>query len=190
MTLSNHDLIRLARKYSIPLDSVVSKDMLDRLPHEDNIIINLQDLFNDDGSTNGGTHWVTLSYIPKYNTFVYFDSYGITPPSDVVTYAYRVKSKSTLIYNTTQIQRITTTTCGWYCLAFIQYIDTHKHYTPTSALNRFINEFDRVGGNGEADLIRSNQTLKRMFRWLWKKINIQFNHYIVYCKYNDRRDWI
>ena len=164
MTLSNHDLIRLARKYNIPLDDVVSKDMLDRLPHKDNIIINLQDLFNDDGSVNGGTHWVTLSYIPKYNTSVYLDSYGITPPSDVVAYVHRNKPKSKLIYNTTQIQRITTTTCGWYCLAFIQYLDTHKHYTPTLALNTFIDEFDRVGGDGETDLMKSNRTLKAMFR--------------------------
>ena len=164
MTLSNHDLVRLARKYSIPLDDVVSKDMLEQLPFKQNLIVNLQDLHNDDGSINGGTHWVALSYNPKYKIYTYFDSFGISPPSDVVAYAYSNKPKSKLIYNRTQIQRITTTTCGWYCMAFLQYLDTHKQYTPTLALNKFIDEFDRVGGNGETDLMRSNRTLKAMFR--------------------------
>lgn len=167
MTLSNVDLEIIAKKYDIPLDTVVSKDLLSTLPFKENIIINLQDLYNDDNSTNGGSHWIALSYNNKYNTFIYFDSYGMRMPTDVLNYVYRCKSRgiyksrTRLIYNTTQIQRITTTTCGWYCLAFLQYLDLHPCYSPEFALNRFIDEFD-AHNSDKTDLMMGNRNLKRL----------------------------
>jgi len=172
---SNIELETIAKKKDIPLDAVVSKDLLSTLPFKEDVIINLQDLYNDDGSTNSGTHWVALSYNKKYNTFLYFDSYGLRPPTDVLNYVYKCKSRGVykprtrLIYNTTQIQRIQTTTCGLYCLAFLQYLDLHPCFSPEFALNRFIDEFDRLNSS-EPDLMMGNRNLKRLLREMTKNI--------------------
>jgi len=41
-------------------------------------------IINIDHSSNDGTHWTCLS--TENNTCVYFDSFGLPPPTEVVTY--------------------------------------------------------------------------------------------------------
>ncbi len=75
--------------------------------HECCYIINL-----DDGS---GTHW-TAVYI-KNKRATYCDSYGQIPPPEVIRFLkkYRIKYE----YNYSQIQALSSTACGWYCVAFL-----------------------------------------------------------------------
>lgn len=77
------------------------------------VVINMQD--EDDG---GGTHWV--SCFLKNGDLFYFDSYGIVPPQNVIKWMKEVSNN--IYYNTSQIQSLTSTACGFYVLYFIQEI--------------------------------------------------------------------
>ena len=70
MTLSNIDLMKLAKHYNINLNGIYMKDELNGLkPRIGNYIINLQ-------STNqgNGTHWTAIIFTKK--RAYYFDSFG------------------------------------------------------------------------------------------------------------------
>ena len=58
-----------------------------------------------------GTHWMALK--TKYKEFFYFDSYGYSPPEEVISFRKRIK-KSYPSYNTKQIQDLSTVTCGLF----------------------------------------------------------------------------
>ena len=160
MTTSNTDLNILACKYNIPLDSVVSKDMLEQLPLHHNLILNLQDLYNSDGTTNGGSHWIALTYRKKHNTWIFFDSYGLVPPSDVINYVYKHTPRTRLIYNTRQVQRFVTSTCGWYSLAFLLYCLKHPHLNPEQLVEKFVDQFEDA--KGQVDLMHGNKNLQKL----------------------------
>lgn len=77
--------------------------MRDEVPDIKNksMIINLDD------SLGTGTHWVAI------NNGYYFDPFGQAVPDDVKS-AIKLKH-----YNTTPLQEITATSCGWHCCWFI-----------------------------------------------------------------------
>jgi hypothetical protein len=58
-------------------------------------------------------HWVALK-IDKDKTY-YFDSYGIPPPQIIAT-----NIKTPLYYNNKQIQELSSTHCGIYCIYFLK----------------------------------------------------------------------
>ena len=68
-----------------------------------------------------GTHWVLL-FIDK-NTAVYFDSFGIEYiPQEVLN---KIKDKS-ITHNIFRIQDNESIMCGFYCIAFIEYMLARK----------------------------------------------------------------
>ena len=62
-----------------------------------------------------GSHWVS-TYV-KDNVINYFDSFGMAPFQEIVDHAK--KKNLTLLHQNQQIQRLNTTTCGYFCLYFL-----------------------------------------------------------------------
>jgi len=124
MTLSNFDLINIAKKYNLHLIGVYSKDELPLLSNRKSgaYIINLQDDKDSDGNDLGGTHWTCFIVDEKTRNAVYFDSFGIIYPRQVKEFCKGLD----LNYNSVQIQHIDSKECGWFCIAFIHYYETSK----------------------------------------------------------------
>lgn len=80
-------------------------------------VINL----DPDGS---GTHWVAI-WKTAPTLMYYFDSFGV-PPDDTILKTLkkscRPVSKGQVIHNSEQIQNSGSMMCGYYCLAFIDYM--------------------------------------------------------------------
>jgi len=158
---SNYDLERMAKRYKIPLTSVLSKDQLSRpdlirkLKNMStfNLILNLQDSVNDNGEANLGTHWVCLSKLN--NTYLYFDSYGFPPPIEVSNLAH-IDNIRNIIYTEKQIQKLNTEMCGQYCLMFLDYVQSGlrkgKKRDIKSIVNDFVNEFNNNPSDSDKKL--------------------------------------
>jgi hypothetical protein len=129
-SISNIELINLFKKYKMPLTQICSKDVLIGLPKNGNYIINMAD------NADGGTHWTT--FIIRNNQCIYYDSFGEIFPNSVKTFV-RKNPNIHLYYNTDQIQHIDASTCGFYCMAFINYC-FHK---PKDDLRYCLNMFNK-----------------------------------------------
>ena len=129
MTLTNFELIKLAKRRKIDLDHVVMKDGLKDIKRKKRI--NLQ----SSSPTAVGTHWVAL-YIENKQA-CYFDSFGGIPPTDVIRYCGGLK----LGYNSYIIQNIKSTECGNFCLAYLEYLQ-YNNGTLFQDANSFANLFE------------------------------------------------
>lgn len=68
--------------------------------------------------------WVT-TYV-KDNVINYFDSFGMPPSQELVNHA---KTKTlTLLRQNNQTQNIKTTTCGYFCLYFLNEMNKGNFY--------------------------------------------------------------
>ena len=71
-----------------------------------------------------GSHWVS-TYIEN-GKINYFDSFGLPPFQEIVNHA---KEKNlTLIHQNNQIQSLNTTTCGYFCLYFLNEMNRGVSY--------------------------------------------------------------
>ena len=78
-------------------------------------------VINLDDKNSKVTHWVSL-FIDK-NLAVYFDSFGIEYiPQEVLN---KIRDKS-ITHNVFRIQDNESITCGFYCVAFIEYMLAEK----------------------------------------------------------------
>ena len=66
------------------------------------------------------SHWVA-TYV-KNGIINYFDSFAMPPFQEIVNHAR--KENLTLSHQNNQVQNITTTTCGYFCLYFLN--EMHK----------------------------------------------------------------
>jgi len=80
---------------------------------EDYVILNLR---NSDAEK--GSHWVAVANCPWHKKIVYFDSYGVPPPNEVLSYMR--KSGKQPVGTNNQIQVGNSKACGWYCVDFIR----------------------------------------------------------------------
>ena len=71
-----------------------------------------------------GSHWVA-TYV-KNKIVNYFDSFGMPPLQEVVNHAR--KNNLTLLHQNNQIQNIYTTTCGYFCLYFLNEMNKGRSY--------------------------------------------------------------
>ena len=70
---------------------------------------------NLDDSSGSGTHWVCWM---KFNNLeLYFDSYGLPPPDELVKYL-----KSPIYYNSNQVQPDGQVFCGHLCLYVLKKV--------------------------------------------------------------------
>ena len=78
-------------------------------------------VINLDDKNSKETHWVSL-FIDR-NTAIYFDSFGIEYiPQEVLN---KIKDKS-ITHNIFRIQNNESVMCGFYCIAFIEYVLQEK----------------------------------------------------------------
>ena len=71
-----------------------------------------------------GSHWVA-TYVK--NGFInYFDSFGLPPFQEIVNHAK--KKNLTLLHQNDQIQNVMTTTCGYFCLHFLNEMNKGRTY--------------------------------------------------------------
>ena len=80
-------------------------------------------VMNLDDKKSKGTHWVSL-FIDK-NTALYFDSFGVEYISQEVLIKIRDKSITHKIF---RIQDNEFIMCGFYCIAFIEYMLAGKTF--------------------------------------------------------------
>ena len=117
--LSNHDLIIWCKYLNIPINEVLSRD--ERAPHNHSQALFI---YNLEPSYMSGSHWVA-TYV-KDNVINYFDSFGMPPFQELVNHAKR--KNLTLLHQNNQIQNINTTTCGYFCLYFLNEMNKGKSY--------------------------------------------------------------
>lgn len=132
MSLSNFDIMDIAKFYKIKLNDVTMKDLLHYdLPKDGFYVINL------DSSANGGTHWTAL--VIRNKDIFYFDSFGCLPTNETI--AFFSKRNKHYGYSDPQIQDLNSDYCGFFCLALFLYINNHKNQSIFDASNDFIELF-------------------------------------------------
>ena len=116
-SLTNFDLMKIARDLKLKPFRVVMRNELLKLPKTTkNIIINL------DSSRGEGTHWVCLYNTPDYK--FYFSSFGDNPPKEVIKFFNRSEAP-VREYSDTQIQEFNTFYCGQISI-YILYCLNHN----------------------------------------------------------------
>ena len=113
--MSNFDLLDWCKYLKIPIENVLSRDQT--VPHQHKLALFI---YNLEPHYMSGSHWVT-TYV-RDGTINYFDSFGMPPFQELVNHA---KEKNlNLLHQNRQIQNLYTTTCGYFCLYFLN--EMHK----------------------------------------------------------------
>ena len=103
--LSNFELEDAAKRLKIlSFRGVFLLDTLPKKPNKKECLI-----VNFDKSGGSGTHWV--AWYKNGKTKIYFDSYGVQPPIEVIRYLGKP-----ICYNTDQVQPMGQVFCGHLCL--------------------------------------------------------------------------
>jgi hypothetical protein len=91
-------------------------NILPKLPHRmETGILNL------DNSKGDGTHWT--AWLRNTNKKMYFDSYGLQPPIELIKYL-----GASLYYNTDCIQPRDTVVCGHLCLYVLKRLSNGDEF--------------------------------------------------------------
>ena len=115
--LSNFELEDAAKKLKIP--SFREVFLLDTLPKKPN---NKEcGIVNFDQSSGPGTHLV--AWYKNGKTKIYFDSYGVQPPLEVIRYLGKP-----IRYNTDQVQPVGQVFCGHLCLYVLKELSTGHEF--------------------------------------------------------------
>ena len=146
--ISNFELEKLARFYRLPLISICMKDELPKKVEDGCYIINMESSF-----MGSGTHWVAL-FVYK-NTAYYFDSFGATPPVEIIKFVKKRKN-SHLVYNNFIIQDLKSGICGYFSLGFLLYMNQNKLRDLKEIFNEFVNFFAN-------DTTKNDDILKSFF---------------------------
>lgn len=170
MSLTDAQIRELSRKMSIPLaeDGILFKDEFNERTIEPNkaYFVNLEDEYKPDGSLSSGSHW-TCFQVRKYPNGkvapLYFDPFGIAPPEDIKKAVMR-DFKMGLPFNTKDIQSMMANACGWYCCAYLHFINVFPHrsgdiYQDTE---NFLDFFDDL--NKSVDFKKNEFILKQFFQ--------------------------
>lgn len=107
---NNETLSHICDALGINLAFICSRD---QIPHELKLggtIINMA------SHNEPGTHWICCFNNDKH--IVYFDSYGMQPPQELVDIIHTNKDKC--YWNDLQCQDINSNCCGWWCVAFLK----------------------------------------------------------------------
>ena len=115
--ISNHDLEKWCRLLKIPIDTGGDQTV----PHNHKMALFI---YNLEPSYMSGSHWVS-TYV-KNGVINYFDSFGLPPFQEIVNHAK--KKNLTLIHQNEQIQGLLTTTCGYFCLYFLNEMNKGVSY--------------------------------------------------------------
>ena len=81
-------------------------------------------IYNLEPSYMSGSHWVAT--FVKDRLINYFDSFGLPPFQEIVNHTR--KKNLTLIHQSDQLQHLSTTTCGYFCLYFLNEMNKGNTY--------------------------------------------------------------
>jgi len=124
--LNNTQLWDLAGRMNIPVTFVGFKDQLkdEILQYNKSYIINLDDEFDENGKRNEGSHWTCFQLNKDGDDSkvegIYMDSYGTIYPEAVKQFIGR-----DIPYTKKDIQSLMGNACGFFCLAFLHYINAY-----------------------------------------------------------------
>ena len=104
----------------IPITGIYSRDEYIPDKHGNCIVI-----MNLEPSFMNGSHWVSCIEQPM-KTLNYFDSFGMPYFQEYADRASKLGFK--VIYNNQQIQNIKTSTCGYFCLYFLNKMNKGTSY--------------------------------------------------------------
>lgn len=163
--LTDTDITELAKRMEIPLEAVVFKDelaTLGKLRYNRSYIINMENELDEHGNPNTGSHW-TCFQVNEYPNGViegvYFDSFGQPPPKSVASFCGQ-----DLPFTNKDIQSLMNSACGWYCLAFLHFINafdkrTKDIYIDTDQFLGLFNDLEK-----SCDFKYNEYVLKNFFR--------------------------
>ena len=117
--MSNYDLLQWCEYLNIPIKDVLSRDENTKHNYMQALFI-----YNLEPSYMNGSHWVA-TYV-KNGIVNYFDSFGMPPFQELVDHVK--KKKLILLHQNNQIQNINTTTCGYFCLYFLNEMNKGTSY--------------------------------------------------------------
>jgi len=168
--LTNTQIREMAEKMNVPLAKIVYKtDLPKKFEFNKSYFINLDDEYKEDGTLNQGSHWTCLQ-VNKYPNdlieAIYFDPYGIGAPESVKKVFNNTIGATgrQFPHNTKDVQSLMSNACGWFCLAFLHYINafpkrTKNLYDDTDA---FLGMFDDL--NKHIDWKKNEYMLKQFFQ--------------------------
>lgn len=166
--LTDYQIEQLCKKMSIPLEEIIFKDEVPKkFKFNKSYIINLDDEYDEAGNLQSGSHWVGLQ-INKYPNdtikALYFDSYGMPPPKDIIKCYKRTTNKDHLPYNTKDIQSLMANSCGWFVCAWLHFINNFSHRERDLYLDseNFLEFFDDL--NKSQDFKKNEYILKMFFQ--------------------------
>ena len=162
--LTDVQIKELCGKMDIPLEACVFKSSLRdmKLNYNRSYIINLENELAEDGARNEGSHWVCFQ-VDKYPNNkiqgVYLDPYGVAPPKEVNDFV-----GGEMPYNKKDIQSLMNNACGWYCCAYLHFINAFPQrsgdlYTDAEG---FLSFFDDL--NTSCDFKKNEYILKTFFQ--------------------------
>ena len=117
--MSNFDLLEWAQYLKIPLKNVLSRD--GKVPHNHQLGLFI---YNLEPAYMSGSHWVA-TYV-RDKVINYFDSFGMPPFQEMVDHAE--KKNLTLLHQNSQIQNLLSSTCGYFCLYFLNEMHRGNDY--------------------------------------------------------------
>lgn len=164
MSLTDIQIKDLAKRMKVPLVFVGFKTELEdeKLQYNKSYIVNMEDEFDENGERNDGTHY-TCFQVNKYPNGkierIYFDSFGMPPPEIVIKFC-----GGSLPYQTKDIQSLMNEACGWYCLAFLHFINAWSGRSGDlyTDCDNFTDLFDDL--NKEKNHLKNEYVLKHFFR--------------------------
>jgi hypothetical protein len=165
--LTDTDLKKLSKAMEIPLAGVYFKDELPKkIEYNKSYIINLDDSVDNEGNDNEGSHWTALQ-VNKYPNGkiepIFFDPFG-APPSESIKKFVLDNCGKYLPYTTKDIQSLMNNACGFFCCAFLHYINCWGNRTKDlyTDVDVFLCYFDDL--NISIDFKKNEYVLKHFFR--------------------------
>lgn len=150
--LTDGDINSMAPRMGVPLEFCGFKsDLPYKIKANKSYIINLDSEEDLDGDRNTGTHWTcfqVMEYPNGKTEAIYFDSYGVAPPQIVSDRIKRNFDIKYVPYNTKNIQSMMSDACGWYCMAFLHFINenplrTRMLYTDVETFLDLFNDLEK-----------------------------------------------
>lgn len=152
--LTDGEIKNIAPRMGIPLEWIGFKsDLPSVIKPNKAYIVNLDNETDLDGDDNEGTHWTCFQVVETPNgktEAIYFDSYGISPPEIVKKHIKKSFGITYIPYSTKDIQSLMSNACGYYCMAFLHFINKSPYRTGIlfEDVERFLSMF--------LDLAKSN----------------------------------
>ena len=104
-----NNIMRLAKVKNYLGAEHSRNNLPNKLYHGQSLIINL------DKDSGAGSHWLACYCGNKYT--IYFDSFGIIPPPEIIT--FMKTANKPIIYNLDELQYENSILCGYFCCVWL-----------------------------------------------------------------------